>query len=344
MKLKLSEVRNFREENGRRSFEAVVLLRSRSVKTAKNGSEFLTLEFGDNSASIPAMCFEGAPSFALLRDAPVGTAFKIAATAEFFNGRLSPKIDSARALAEDEERAALPSLVPVSKLDPAAMKAEFEEFAAKISDGALRATVLYALGECGGFFTSVAAVKMHHAHMYGLLEHSLKMARAASALLPLYPFVDADLALAGCMLHDIGKTVEYSQGLVADRTRIGILQGHVVLGYRIVRRAGLKNSLAPDILARLEHIILSHQGEPEWGAAVRAATPEAVFVSTIDNFDAKMGALEAALDSAEGSEFVEVPALKVKMLADAPDYGNGGGGFCNSPAGEPPRETGKAGE
>ena len=182
MKLKLSEVRNFREENGRRSFEAVVLLRSRSVKTAKNGSEFLTLEFGDNSASIPAMCFEGAPSFALLRDAPVGTAFEIAATAEFFNGRLSPKIDSARVLAEDEERAALPSLVPVSKLDPAAMKAEFEEFAAKISDGALRATVLYALGECGGFFTSVAAVKMHHAHMYGLLEHSLKMARAASAL------------------------------------------------------------------------------------------------------------------------------------------------------------------
>ena len=66
---------------------------------------------------------------------------------------------------------------------------------------------------------------------------------------------------------------------------------------------------------------MSHQGEPEWGAAVRAATPEAVFVSTIDNFDAKMGALETALDSSEGMQFVEVPALKVKMLADSPDYG-----------------------
>ena len=71
MRLRLSEVKNFREQDGRRAFEAVVLLRSRSVKTAKNSSEFLTLEFGDNSASIPAMCFEGGPSFALLKDAPV---------------------------------------------------------------------------------------------------------------------------------------------------------------------------------------------------------------------------------------------------------------------------------
>ena len=185
---------------------------------------------------------------------------------------------------------------------------------------ALRDTVIYALNERETFFTSTAAVKMHHAFMYGLLEHSLKMARMADKLLPLYPFVDADLAIAGCILHDIGKTVEYSQGLVTDRTREGILQGHVVLGYRIVRRAGIKNALPADILLRLEHIILSHQGEPEWGAAVRAATPEAVFVSTIDNFDAKMGALEAALDTAEGAEFVEVPALKVKLLADRPDY------------------------
>ena len=71
MRLKLSEVKNFREQDGKRAFEAVALLRSRSVKTAKNSSEFLTLEFGDNSAAIPAMCFEGGPSFAILKDAPV---------------------------------------------------------------------------------------------------------------------------------------------------------------------------------------------------------------------------------------------------------------------------------
>ena len=113
--------------------------------------------------------------------------------------------------------------------------------------------------------------------------------------------------------------LEYTQGLATDKTRIGILQGHVVLGYRIVRRAGLKCGLNSDILERLEHIVLSHQGEPEWGAAVRAATPEAVFVSNIDNFDAKMGAIEAAID-ADASEFVDVPALRVKVLATKPNH------------------------
>ena len=161
---------------------------------------------------------------------------------------------------------------------------------------------------------------MHHAYVFGLLEHTLKTARMASALLPLSPFVDADLALAGCILHDIGKVREYSQGLVPERTKIGILQGHVVLGYRIVRGAGLKNGLKRSILERLEHIILSHQGEPEWGAAARAATPEAVFVSNVDNFDAKMGAIEAALASAGDAEFVEVGALRAKVLSEKPQY------------------------
>lgn len=321
MKIRLSELKNFGEQDRRKTFTATVLLRSKTVKTAKNNTEFLVLEFVDNSGSMTAMCFDGAPTYAVLQDAPVGTAFEICASVDFFNGRPSPKIESARKLSDEETAAEMPFLVAVSKYDPAAMKAELLDYAGKISNEALRDTVIYALNERETFFTSTAAVKMHHAFMYGLLEHSLKMARMADKLLPLYPFVDADLAIAGCILHDIGKTVEYSQGLVTDRTREGILQGHVVLGYRIVRRAGIKNALPADILLRLEHIILSHQGEPEWGAAVRAATPEAVFVSTIDNFDAKMGALEAALDTAEGAEFVEVPALKVKLLADRPDYG-----------------------
>ena len=313
MKIRLSELKNFGEQDRRKTFTATVLLRSKTVKTAKNNTEFLVLEFVDNSGSMTAMCFDGAPTYAVLQDAPVGTAFEICASVDFFNGRPSPKIESARKLSDEETAAEMPFLVAVSK-------AELLDYAGKISNEALRDTVIYALNERETFFTSTAAVKMHHAFMYGLLEHSLKMARMADKLLPLYPFVDADLAIAGCILHDIGKTVEYSQGLVTDRTREGILQGHVVLGYRIVRRAGIKNALPADILLRLEHIILSHQGEPEWGAAVRAATPEAVFVSTIDNFDAKMGALEAALDTAEGAEFVEVPALKVKLLADRPDY------------------------
>ena len=82
----------------------------------------------------------------------------------------------------------------------------------------------------------------------------------------------------------------------------GILQGHVVLGYQIVRKAALKARLDPDRLERLEHIVLSHQGEPAWGAAVYAATPEAVFVSMVDNLDARLGMVQRALRQAPENE------------------------------------------
>ena len=102
------------------------------------------------------------------------------------------------------------------------------------------------------------------------------MARAAKALLPLYREVDPDLAIAGILVHDTGKVLEYEGALGARRSRKGILQGHVVLGYQLVRKAGLRARLDEDRLERLEHIVLSHQGEPAWGAAAWAATPEAV--------------------------------------------------------------------
>src|SRR5436305_11127502 len=142
------------------------------------------------------------------------------------------------------------------------------------------------------------------------------MARAGRALLPLYTEVDPDLALAGILLHDTGKAIEYEGTLATKRSRRGILQGHVVLGYQLARKAGMKAKLDQDRLERLEHIVLSHQGEPEWGAAVYAATPEAVFVSMIDNLDARMGMVQRAVRQAGSDDvFTErLPGLSAQLL------------------------------
>jgi 3'-5' exoribonuclease len=161
---------------------------------------------------------------------------------------------------------------------------------------------------------------MHHAYRHGLLEHTSHMARACRALLPLYPEVDPDLALAGVLVHDTGKVIEYEGDLATTRSRKGILQGHVVLGYQLVRKAGLKAKLSPDLLERLEHIVLSHQGELEWGAAVIAATPEAVFVAKIDDLDAKMGMVQRLLrQGADNGEFSEKHfGLNAQLLLTRP--------------------------
>ena len=119
-------------------------------------------------------------------------------------------------------------------------------------------------------------------------------------------------------LHDVGKCSEYGKGLSPKKTKSGILQGHVVLGYRLVRKAAIQSHLEAFLQERLEHIILSHQGEMEWGAASMAATPEAVFVSMVDNLDAKMGMVQQALRATPKNEpFSDwLPGLKAPMLTE----------------------------
>lgn len=301
-------------------FAAVLLVKKLQVKTASNGNAFLSIELGDRGGGFSCTVFGDSPLFDPVKSAGEGAVLRIEGRVDSFQGRFSPKLFKAVALTE-QELASRPelvdALVELPPEDGAELWAEFQTFINAIGHDELRMTVRGVFEEIGEVFRySPAAVAMHHAYRHGLLEHTLHMARACRALLPLYPEVDADLAMAGILLHDTGKTIEYEGTLATRRSRRGILQGHVVLGYQIARKHGIKARLDPDRLERLEHIILSHQGEPEWGAAVYAATPEAVFVSMIDNLDAKMGMVQRALRQADpATDFSErLPGLNTTLL------------------------------
>ncbi len=314
--MKISSTKNFKDGD-RNSFSFHAVLKNVAVRQAKNGADFLVVDFADNSGFLSVTIFSDGSTYDDILESKIGTVFQVYATASFYQGKFSPRIDSVKKLSEEEAQKMLPELAEVSPENPEKMRQELAEIINEISEEPIKNTVLAALEEIGeDFYTSAAAVKMHHAYVYGLLEHSLKVARLVKNLAPLYPFIDKNMALAGAILHDVGKVWEYSQTLAVDRTRIGILQGHVVLGYRIVRKAAIKSKLDADSAERLEHIILSHQGELQWGAAVIAATPEAILVSLADNLDAKMGSCLSAISSAS-AEFTDfVPALQTKLLAE----------------------------
>jgi len=306
--------------NSGAAFAAVLVVKKLQVKTAANGNPYLSLELGDRGGSFSCTIFGDSPLCDPVKTAGEGAVLRIEGRSDSFQGRFSPKLLKAYSVS-DEELAAQPALIDaLVELPPengSEMWAEFQTFIDSIKHDELRLTVRGAFDEIGeNFRYAPAAVAMHHAYRHGLLEHTLHMARACRALLPLYPEVDADLAMAGILLHDTGKTIEYQGTLATKRSRRGILQGHVVLGYQIARKHGMKTRLDADRLERLEHIILSHQGEPEWGAAVYAATPEAVFVSMIDNLDARMGMVQRALRQADAAaEFSErLPGLSTTLL------------------------------
>lgn len=307
------------ENGGGRPFASVLVVKKLTAKTAANGNPFLSADFGDRGGSFGCTVFSDNPIFEQLRAAGEGAVVRLEGRVDYYQGRLSPKLLKAEILSEEQlaEPGLIDNLVEVAPEDPTALWTEFNAFIDGIAHDELRMTVRTVFEEVGESFRwTPAAVAMHHAYRHGLLEHTTHMARACKALLPLYPEVDADLAMAGILVHDTGKVIEYEGTLATKRSRRGILQGHVVLGYQLVRKAGLKAKLDHDRLERLEHIVLSHQGEPEWGAAVYAATPEAVFVSMIDNLDAKMGMVQRALRQAdESNAFSErLPGLNTTLL------------------------------
>jgi len=287
--------------DGGDTFASVLLVRRTTAKTAKNGNPYLNVELGDKSGTFGLNVFSDSPAYDLFTSLKDGGIVRIEARIDYFQDRLSPKLLRAEAITLDQLAGSplMANLVETAPEDAAALWTEFQQHIAAISHAELRATVQAIFDEIGEQFrTAPAAIAMHHAYRHGLLEHTCHMARACRALLPLYPEVDADLALAGILVHDTGKVSEYQGDLVTTRSRKGILQGHVVLGYQLVRKAGIKSKLNADLLERLEHIVLSHQGELEWGAAVMAATPEAVFVAKIDDLDAKMGMVQRLLRQA----------------------------------------------
>ena len=142
-----------------------------------------------------------------------------------------------------------------------------------------------------------AASRNHHAWMGGYLEHVLSVTMNANLLAnkyrEMYPDIITsdtfDLIIAGAILHDIGKVFELDgapQG--ADYTKAGRLIGHIVLGRDIVKEQAAKiPDFDQELLLRLEHVILAHQGQPDWGSPVYPTTPEALIVHYADDVDAK---------------------------------------------------------
>lgn len=195
-------------------------------------------------------------------------------------------------------------LLPSTDQDVGAMFAEVSAILGTLSHPAAKALAAEYLADeflMDQFRRAPAAKSMHHAYLGGLLEHTLMLLRLAAAICPLYPRLNRDIVVLGLFLHDLGKTRELKFDQTFAYSDRGELIGHIVEGaimlhdkaQQAMRSHGVR--LPPGMLTVLQHIILSHHGIPEYGAAKVPSTPEAVLVSILDNLDAKTTiALEAA--------------------------------------------------
>ena len=138
------------------------------------------------------------------------------------------------------------------------------------------------------FLINPAGMRLHHAYIGGLLQHSVDVAGIAQSLADRIGGVDKDLIVAGALLHDIGKIREISSDIGFPYTMEGRLLGHVSMSAVMVQEAAGKAKVTGAKLQQLLHIVLSHHGEQEKGSPVACATKESFIVHYADEIDAIM--------------------------------------------------------
>lgn len=308
--------------------DGVYTLVNPQVGTTRTGKPYLKCLLKDATGEMPGRKWEFNP--AEMGELQSTGFVHVAGNAELYEERPQLRIDQIRAVEVSDED--LARLVPSTRRDIGAMFDRLSEILRSVSHpgmGALVETFLSDEAIMANFRRAPAAVSVHHAWIGGLLEHTLQLMELAERMLPLYPQLDRDIVLVGLFLHDLGKCWELSWergfNYTADGNLIGhIVRGAIVLQFKAAQANKASGNLLPPAAVRvLQHIIVSHHGSMEFGAAKLPSTPEAIFIAALDNLDAKTqlsidavhggtaGGAQAAGDAAEFTD--RIWALDTKL-------------------------------
>ncbi|KAF0242571.1 MAG: CMP-binding [Planctomycetota bacterium] len=281
---------------GTEAVDQVFLLGNIEVRQKKNGEPFLNLELVDRSGRMQAKVWDGAEM--TQRKIRTGDYVRVRGQVKIYNKRLDMAI--ATIITVDEKSVDKGVFVPRTKKDPVQLAAAWKEIVAGVKNDWLKRLLRTFVEDeqwFAKFCESPAAVRLHHACIGGLLEHVVTLARAALAIAPLYPGLDKDLLVTGIFLHDVGKVRELSSDRVFAYTDEGRLVGHIAIGSQMLEEvvAGIEG-FPEELRLRLQHMILAHHGQLEYGSPVKPMTLEAVALHYLDNLDAKIFAFGKAIE------------------------------------------------
>ena len=284
--------------------EGFYLLKAAFAKVTASGKPFLSAVLADTSGTIEAKVWDYSGPIGE-RDA--GKVIKIRGSVSDYRGALQITVDKLR-LATDDDHVDVSRLVSVAPIDREGAYADIARLVSTLEDADYRAVCEEMLRRHEAAFRTIPAAKsVHHGFLSGLLMHTLNMLRLADFLSAQYAdTVDRSLLLAGTLLHDFGKEQEFTfsdLGLVTDYSTKGQLLGHLVMGAQEVGEAAAQLGIPEEKSVLLQHLLLSHHGEPQFGAAVLPQCAEAELLSLIDQIDSRMEIYREALALLKNGEF-----------------------------------------
>ena len=286
------------------SVEGFYALKSAYPKTTAAGKPFLSAVIEDRSGSIEIKVWDYPGP---ITGADAGKVIKIRGDVTEYRGMLQVTVSRIR-LADDRDRYDVSLLQPVAPIDIDETFRYVKDTIASIADYPYRTVCEEMLRRRADTLRSIPAGKsVHHSFLGGLLMHTANMLRTADFLSGLYSdVIDRSLLLAGTFLHDLAKDEEFTfseLGAVTDYSVKGQLIGHLVLGAEEVAAVCRELGVSEDRSVLLQHLIRSHHGEPEFGAAVRPLCAEAELLSLIDSIDSRMEIFAEALSELSDGEF-----------------------------------------
>ena len=218
-----------------------------------------------------------------------------------YNGEKQLNVKAIRVTANKADG---PEFLPQPKIDVVKFHAELTAFVDRVSSPGIK-NVLYEVIHDERWMRAPAAQKIHHAYIGGLLEHTVNLCRLGKVVSELYPILRYDYLIAAAVLHDLGKQDEMSYEMSIDYTDQGKLLGHVMIGYERLLEWLDYFEVPDDEALALKHLVISHHGNPAFGAPKAPQILEAQVFSDLDGLDAHIGTILGAIDRAGNREWTE---------------------------------------
>lgn len=285
-------------------FEGYVLIKSFQVKTGQTGKNYADLTIADAHGEMNAKIWNyNEEQFAKFKS---NLLVKVRGVVVAWMNSLQLKIEKIRVAVEDDP-VSINDFVPSAPKSGEEMFAVLQEYIARIGQEDIRGIVTFVVEQVKEkLLYYPAAQANHHSVRGGLLYHTTTMLAAAEAMCRIYTELDSDWLFAGVILHDIEKTNEMAAselGLVSDYTMKGLLLGHIVQGPLIIAEAAKAVGAREETTVLLQHMLISHHYEPEFGAIRRPMFPEAEMLHYLDMIDARMFDFRKALADVQAGGF-----------------------------------------
>jgi 3'-5' exoribonuclease len=266
---------------------------SKQVKPKKTGEPYLALTLGDRSGQLEGKMWDNVED---VLDAFEQDDFvKIKGLVNKYKNRFQLTIHKLRRLGDSEIDFA--DYLPKTSKNIDELWQTLSDFVATFQNPHLKALIQAFMDDpeiVQAYRNAPAAKTLHHAYIGGLLDHVVSLCQSCDLVCHNYPQVNRDLVLAGAFLHDIGKIHELTYNRSFSYTSRGQLLGHMVIELEMLQA---KLALLPDfpveLKTLLEHLIISHHGQYDFGSPKLPMFPEALLLHYLDDLDSKMESMRA---------------------------------------------------